>query len=246
MKRSHTNNINIDFEIESISKSLQIEGFVVIKQVFDIPTDVYNEIVSQINTQSTPHRNDNEKSADDSKRHRTNLSTDTSCVQIFDDNTTVVLNSIINKINPVLKVYPWYIYKSFSGCQHQLAHCDFFQHKDFLKYYDDNAVLSVILALERGTKLHVWPKSINSIDPTKTKPSHIKRSTINMNGGDVIIFRGDLIHAGAGYFRDNYRMLRTAMTDEVFNDKKLWSQYIKWGWLDMTNADPATKKRIVY
>jgi len=237
MKRSRPDDINL--------KTLDTEGFVVIKHAINIPTDVYNEIVVQINTQSTNFRNDNEKSEDDKKRYRTDLQTDKPCVQTFDKNTTVLLTDIINKINPESRVYPWRIFKSVSGCQNQLAHCDFHQHKDFLKYYDSNAILSVILALERSTKFHVWPKSINSINPTKQKPSHIKRSTINMNAGDIIIFRGDLIHAGAGYFRDNYRMHCFLMPIEVRNDDKLWSTDIKMGWYELKYADEATKKRIV-
>lgn len=43
-----------------------------------------------------------------------------------------------------------------------------------------------------------------SCDLKKTKP--IRCEEVELNPGDMIVFRGDFIHAGSGYDADNYRI----------------------------------------
>jgi hypothetical protein len=43
--------------------------------------------------------------------------------------------------------------------------------------------------------------------------NEIDRKTISLNQGDILIFRGDLIHAGSEYLEENYRI-------HIFYDSK--------------------------
>ena len=58
-----------------------------------------------------------------------------------------------------------------------------------------DAHLAMLIALQDGTQLHVCPFDKDG-----------KEETITLNAGDVLIFRGDLIHAGAEYGELNVRI----------------------------------------
>ena len=59
--------------------------------------------------------------------------------------------------------------------------------------HDDNVLLSGILGLEEGTELILFPPT----GPAKRVP---------IAPGDVLLFRGDCWHAGAGYPKKNRRV----------------------------------------
>lgn len=54
--------------------------------------------------------------------------------------------------------------------------------------------LAAIVALQDGTRLHVW-----SFDTGKEE-------AVTLDEGDVIVFRGDLGHAGSEYDEENWRL----------------------------------------
>lgn len=91
---------------------------------------------------------------------------------------------------------------SEAGCAEQTVHTDFDPNK---KYNDDGIAqgypLGCLLALESGTKLVVWPGS-NNFDTEKT----YLRTEVTLNAGDVLLFRADLLHAGAAYDQSNIRV----------------------------------------
>jgi hypothetical protein len=58
-----------------------------------------------------------------------------------------------------------------------------------------NAHLAVITALQDGTKLHIYPFDRGG-----------ECAMRQLNKGDVLVFRGDLIHFGAEYDRLNIRI----------------------------------------
>ena len=62
---------------------------------------------------------------------------------------------------------------------------------------DDEIPLSVVVALEAGTSFHIYPPG-QALDGDGV--------VISMNAGDMLIFRGDLLHAGAGYAVRNRRL----------------------------------------
>jgi hypothetical protein len=57
---------------------------------------------------------------------------------------------------------------------------------------DDKMPLACLVALSDGTVFDVWPGAIRFDSSRKFKPMQIR-----LRAGDVLIFRGDLVHAGA-------------------------------------------------
>jgi hypothetical protein len=86
------------------------------------------------------------------------------------------------------------------GCQIQPAHRDY-DPADATSAEN----VSVLLALEDHTHLHVWPGSHNM---SADQPiDEIRRETIVMNRGDVLVFKSHLVHAGASYMdKSNVRL----------------------------------------
>lgn len=105
------------------------------------------------------------------------------------------------------------ILTSRPGCQQQLPHCDYEPTYEFATTSDAQVPLGCLVAVEPGTKLCVWPNSIrlSILAPellTKWLEEHgpIDMKIIELRPGDVLVFRGDLIHAGAEYTQGNNRV----------------------------------------
>jgi len=92
---------------------------------------------------------------------------------------------------------PLVMLESLPGCKQQRPpHWDFDQ--PLLADMDDDEIpLSVVVALEAGTSFHIYPPG-QALDGDGV--------VISMNAGDMLIFRGDLLHAGAGYAVRNRRL----------------------------------------
>ena len=55
--------------------------------------------------------------------------------------------------------------------------------------------LVMLIALQDGTKLETYPFDMDG-----------EMEVVKLNAGDIFVFRGDLIHAGAEYTSPNYRI----------------------------------------
>ena len=94
--------------------------------------------------------------------------------------------------------------RSEVGCAEQPAHTDYLQEGPSSGWYDwdtDSVPLSCIVALQDGTELNVWPEAIRF---NWTRPYN--RQRLVLNRGDVVVFRGDLVHAGVAYGQPNHRI----------------------------------------
>lgn len=100
------------------------------------------------------------------------------------------------------------ILESRPGCQIQAAHTDYVPDDALRSTSDDTVPLLAVIALQPATTLEVWPAShrlIRRTRLTRVTPK-IARHTITLGTGDVIIFRGDLVHAGSPYAARNIRL----------------------------------------
>jgi hypothetical protein len=77
------------------------------------------------------------------------------------------------------------------GCKAQLAHTDY-TPATLANTTDQNMPLACLVALVDDTPFDVWPGAIRFDFARSYKPMKVK-----LNKGDVLIFRGDLVHAGA-------------------------------------------------
>lgn len=66
----------------------------------------------------------------------------------------------------------------------------------------------IIISLMPATKLIIYDRCFNDADMTKKKE-------LLMDAGECVIFRGDLVHAGAAFAEDNYRIHATLVIPEV-------------------------------
>lgn len=91
------------------------------------------------------------------------------------------------------------------GCLPQRAHTDYteqsLQSMD-LRAQPERVPLACLVALQDDTSFDVWPGAIafnEDGDP-------MEHCTVILQRGDVLLFRGDLVHAGAAFGRQNVRL----------------------------------------
>lgn len=98
---------------------------------------------------------------------------------------------------------------SKEGCQRQLPHADY-SYSVLQEARRDHGMtestppLSAVLALQDCT-LDIWPGALilKKKDPLKAP---VERKLVQLKQGQLLIFRGDLIHAGSAYASSNFRL----------------------------------------
>lgn len=190
------------FDQISPNNELHTDGYTLIKKAIKISPKVSEEIINYTNKHARPIFNHHEsRIKNDKKRKQTNLPIKNKNINNF----TKMLNEyLLKNVNPNLSVSRWVSIHSLPKCGDQAAHCDYERDKSLMNVSNDFMPLGVLVALQPTTKLHVWPKSIHN--PKVKLPIQIERTTINMDAEDIIIFRGDLVHAGSSYDENNYRL----------------------------------------
>ena len=94
---------------------------------------------------------------------------------------------------------------SESGCQSQREHSDYTRANLLRVGQDDDQMpLACIIALHDGTTIDVWPGSIRWAQ--RTFNESLVPLKVTLNRGDVVFFRGDLVHAGAASTLFNIRL----------------------------------------
>jgi len=78
--------------------------------------------------------------------------------------------------------------------KHQPRHADSAPRNSLRDQRPEDVPLACIVALQDGTRLHVWPFDTGV------------KEVVVLNEGDMLLFRGDLGHAGAEYDEENWRL----------------------------------------
>ena len=112
---------------------------------------------------------------------------------------------IKKNVSKQLTVNNWVILKSKPGCKEQLPHCDYLPSNDFKNCPEDYVPLLSLIALETNTKINVWKNSIGYLTGLLPQ-TKIKKTILSLDKGDMFVFRGDLVHAGASYDDENIRL----------------------------------------
>lgn len=110
------------------------------------------------------------------------------------------MDSFVKILNSKLKRKSTVIIKSLEKCQEQSPHTDYILDNNLLSLEDNEIPLAMLLALQDNTKLNVWIGSIKKYNKT------INKTIVNLNKGDILIFRADFIHAGSEYIEENIRL----------------------------------------
>lgn len=114
------------------------------------------------------------------------------------------LKARLREMVPSFRVGGASVLRSEAGCQAQLPHLDYPPTP-----LDDDDVsadvpLGCLVALMDGTRITVWPGAIGH--HLRGSCLRIQPRTLVLNAGDVLLFRGDLVHAGASSEEVNVRV----------------------------------------
>ena len=96
--------------------------------------------------------------------------------------------------------------RSLPGCTRQLAHTDYIPDEELVTCGPEERPLLCVFALEDKTKLIVWPGSQKLIQGRGRSMKPIDPRILWLEAGDAVVFRGDLVHAGAEYETENIRL----------------------------------------
>nr|QBK85712.1 MAG: hypothetical protein LCMAC101_03070 [Marseillevirus LCMAC101] len=175
---------------------IHVNGYTILKNKIQINKKVIKQIYSQINKKRkiifNSERNDN-KRLQCNLYHRQRYMTD------FVNN---IRSIIFDSVGSKLIINDWVILKSLEGCKEQLPHCDYIPSDEFKKCDGENIPLSFIVSIMDDTKINIWDKSLGY----PTDISNKIEKQIFLDEGDIFIFRGDLVHAGSSYDKENTRL----------------------------------------
>ncbi len=93
----------------------------------------------------------------------------------------------------------WVVLKSLAGGGEQDPHRDFPSVEIGQARQKDSIQGGIIIGLMPNTKLIVYKGCFTEANPNK-------RMDITFSIGDIIVFRGDLVHAGSSFEQDNLRL----------------------------------------
>ena len=243
MKRSNKRKFDVSdrqlFDEQLIKLSLHQlydQGFQIFKKQIKIDPMVRDYLIKTTSDKSRAIFNHNEKSkTNDRKRRQKNVSVKSKYMTKFMD----TLNNHVSMILPHLKQNDWVCIGSVPGCKPQAAHTDYPPPEGIVN--NEHVPVNVLVALSDNTYLNVWPGSHkivaqeymrNSDDTDICSDDKIFMKTIMMEEGDILLFRGDLVHGGAGYCKENYR-LHCFMDYEYRVPNRTWlvhgngSEYLK-------------------
>jgi hypothetical protein len=94
----------------------------------------------------------------------------------------------------------WVLLESLPGCRQQAAHTDYVPTAELRTASDSEMPLLFMLAIEDDTYLDVWPRT------HRPRRHPVSQTTVRLNAGDAVLFRGDLVHAGSAYEKHNLRI----------------------------------------
>ncbi len=98
------------------------------------------------------------------------------------------------------------ILRSAPGCQAQAAHMDYIP-QTLVDVSDEDMPILALIALQDNTRIYVWPGSnAHMINAKKGTLPYIEHIIETLKAGQVLLFRADLVHAGADYTELNYRL----------------------------------------
>jgi len=198
--------------------TLYTQGYQVLKNRIEISPRIKKYLIELAKKNSAIIFNHNEKSRqNDKKRRQVNIRPRTQYMIEFMDG----LNQKLSSMFPHLKINDWVVIESKPGCKPQAAHTDYPPSDKNPPTNNNQIPINVLVCLQSNTYLNVWPRSHELIQSEAQRQEYlnvnkdigeidnikpIKMETIEMAMSDVLLFRGDLVHGGAGYDESNCRM----------------------------------------
>ena len=154
---------------------------------------------------------------------------------------TIQLSLPHHAVGKTLQFTDAVVIQSAKNCQQQAAHTDHVPSLSLQRLIHDHPYqlpLAVLVAVQHGTTLEVWPGSIGlsvRSSDSQLPTTKIPHQTLAIPTGSVVVFRPDLIHAGSAYgkkhqrlhlFLDSQAFAREADTTFMIYDEDL--KLAKW------------------
>ena len=182
---------------------LHSQGYTVVKRLMShTETDIlFRGVMAHVDDRGTGHifNYNTETNRNDRRRRQVNMPVALS---------RGLADRLDTLVGRVAAANDFVILESRPGCQIQAAHTDYVPDDSLRSVTDDTMPLLAVIALQPATTLEVWPAShrlARRTRLTRVTPK-IARHTVTLDAGDVIIFRGDLVHAGSPYAARNIRI----------------------------------------
>ena len=100
--------------------------------------------------------------------------------------------------------WKWHVLESEAGCQRQAVHADYNPRQ--FDASDPNVPHSVLVALQPSTYFDVWPGAHHLYHQDTWPRKKIAVKCVELQPGDVLVFRADTVHAGSSYTTTNVRL----------------------------------------
>ena len=97
------------------------------------------------------------------------------------------------------------VLRSEPGCSAQRSHTDYLP-EDVGDLPDELMPLGCVVACMDKTFFDVWPGAIRCFEPPTVVGKAFEHVRLELNTGDMVLFRGDLVHAGASFDALNVRI----------------------------------------
>ena len=212
-----------NYKKSKTATKLQVDGFEIVSLPFPAPKSKLLEEIIKLGNNGNNIFN-NKRGGGDNKRSQTFISKCTVSKQLM--MFIYSIKDIVKNIYPDLIPTDMVILRSLAGCKKQIPHCDYEQDLSFGITPDNKIPLGCVISIMPGTTLDIWPRSIRlpCLDKELTdKTEPILRQTISLDPGKMLFFRGDLVHAGSSYDKDNYRLHLFIDSDDVKrNPNRTW------------------------
>jgi len=176
-------------------------GYVVVPKAIRLPVGWEQERDQELTTDTDQWHhifNRNSIANDSTKRlQRRLLDTDVCLKNIFSQVIQMCTQWFPNhhaRINSRVVLY------SKAGCKQQRAHADFIPED--MSFDLKNNPIGCLVAIYPNTRFCVWQGMFG----LQTWSQAQTVSTIHLQTGDILFFRGDLVHAGAAYSSDHFRL----------------------------------------
>jgi hypothetical protein len=199
---------------EDTPNNIHTQGYHIFRNSLNLTKDVEDELLKLSKNMSGAIFNTNQNN--DRKRRQKYLNQKNKNIQKFKCDMN---NFIKENISDTLTPNSWVILKSLKNCKRQLAHTDYAPSIEMEEAANEDYPLLMLVALMDNTTLDVWSNSINIITSSESelkKRKKIKRTTVKLDKGDILVFRADFVHAGSGYEDENVRLHCFLDSDKIF------------------------------
>jgi len=141
-------------------------------------------------------------------------------------------------LSDVHRVDDFVLLRSLPGCTRQVAHTDYIPEPALLQCDTNKLPLLCLYAVEDTTRLVVWPGSHKLIRGRGRTIEPIQPKTLVLDAGDAVVFRPDLVHAGAEYETENVRI-------HCYIDSTVVKRNPNRTWMIAKHADKLVQEKIL-